>query len=98
MYLKTEGLSTTDTNHVSKKHFITLYSSLLNLFIFQLIIVLLGVTYASAGSCGANLVFRTLSPEGKDAILERHNKLRSKVALGQEDYQPSAANMRKLVC
>jgi len=55
-----------------------------------------GGSSGGSGSCGANLVFRTLSADGKDAVLERHNKLRSKVALGQEDNQPSAANMRKL--
>merc|ERR1711970_1135967 len=34
---------------------------------------------------------------GKDLILQRHNELRQKVAAGQEEGQPGASNMRKMV-
>jgi len=52
-----------------------------------------------SSSCSRNLVsnFRGLSEAGKRIILDRHNKLRSRVAQGQEPNQPSASNMRKLV-
>jgi len=51
--------------------------------------------------CANMTVFRTLSPEGKAAILEKHNQLRRKVAKGEEvgginAPQPPAANMRQL--
>jgi len=51
----------------------------------------------SAGCDG--IIFRTLSNEGKKAILDRHNELRRKVAKGEEksNNQPQAADMRKLV-
>lgn len=48
-------------------------------------------------SCRAKTIFRTVSSEGKAAILDRHNQLRRKVAKGQEWPQPAATNMKKLV-
>jgi hypothetical protein len=39
----------------------------------------------------------TLSAKDKEDILNLHNDLRSKVALGQQKGQPIATNMRKMV-
>ena len=38
-----------------------------------------------------------MNDEGRKAILDRHNNLRRKVAIGEQSGQPPAANMRKLV-
>ena len=38
-----------------------------------------------------------MNQEGKDRILLRHNELRQKLASGEEEYQPAAGNMRKMV-
>ena len=53
-------------------------------------------------SCNGGLTARGLSASEKAAALDLHNKLRSKVALGQEARgttgpQPPAADMRQLV-
>jgi len=50
-------------------------------------------------SCASKTIFRGLSEEAKQLILDRHNELRSYVALGLETNgaQPSASNMKKLV-
>lgn len=53
-------------------------------------------------STSCDLTFSGLTEEGKAALLDRHNSLRSRVALGQETAglpgpQPGASNMRKLV-
>jgi len=50
-------------------------------------------------SCASKTIFRGLSEEAKQLILDRHNELRSYVALGLEANgdQPSASNMKKLV-
>jgi len=55
-----------------------------------------------SSSCSDKTIFKTLSAEGKAAILDRHNLLRRKVAKGQETGginapQPAAANMKKMV-
>merc|ERR1719233_1390791 len=50
----------------------------------------------TSGAC-QNQVFRTLSQEGKEAILAKHNQLRRKVAKGEEANQPAAANMKEMV-
>jgi len=55
-----------------------------------------------SASCSANTIFKTLSTEGKAAILDRHNLLRRKVAKGEETGginapQPPAANMKKMI-
>lgn len=42
-------------------------------------------------------IFREMDQAGKDTILLRHNQLRQKVANGEEENQPAAGNMRKLV-
>jgi len=47
--------------------------------------------------CTAKMKFRELSDAARTAILDKHNELRSRVALGQEPNQPGAANMIKLV-
>ena len=46
---------------------------------------------------GCNAKVSGLTPAGKQAILDKHNELRRKVAKGQQGGQPGAANMRKLV-
>ena len=45
------------------------------------------------------MIFGALSAEAKQALLDRHNELRRRVAKGEETNgpQPAAANMRKLV-
>merc|ERR1712183_847602 len=48
-------------------------------------------------SCNEMTIFRELSQIGKDAILDKHNELRRRVAKGEQAGQPPAANMRKLV-
>ena len=48
-----------------------------------------------SGNCEGNVVSRTLRHKENDAILGIHAKLRSKVAYGQEAYQPTADYMRK---
>jgi len=53
-------------------------------------------------TCSAQTIFRELSADAKQAILDKHNELRRKVAKGEETDgapgpQPAAANMRKLV-
>ena len=48
-------------------------------------------------SCNEMTIFRELSQVGKDAILDKHNELRRRVAKGEQAGQPPAANMRKLV-
>jgi len=53
-------------------------------------------------TCSAQTIFRELSADAKQAILDKHNELRRKVAKGEETAgapgpQPAAANMRKLV-
>jgi len=55
-----------------------------------------------SASCAEKTIFRSLSSAGKEAILDRHNSLRRRVAKGKETGginppQPGAANMRKLV-
>ncbi|CAG2066647.1 unnamed protein product [Timema podura] len=40
---------------------------------------------------------RKLSEDDVKSIVNQHNKLRSKVAIGKEQGQPSAANMLQLV-
>merc|ERR1719435_529434 len=54
------------------------------------------IVQQTSGAC-QNLVFRTLSQEGKDAIVAKHNQLRRKVAKGEEANQPAAANMKEMV-
>ena len=53
-------------------------------------------------SCSTKTIYRELSEEAKQAILDMHNELRGRVARGEETGgingpQPAAANMRKLV-
>ena len=38
-----------------------------------------------------------MDQEAKDRILLRHNELRQKLAGGEEENQPAAGNMRKMV-
>jgi len=47
--------------------------------------------------CASQTILRGLTQEGKDAILAHHNKLRRKIAKGEQNNQPPAANMRELV-
>ena len=44
-----------------------------------------------------NPIHNGLSQSDKDAILAKHNELRSKVANGKQSGQPPAANMKKMV-
>jgi len=53
-------------------------------------------------TCSAQTIYRELSADAKQAILDKHNELRRKVAKGEETDgapgpQPAASNMRKLV-
>merc|ERR1712121_328867 len=48
-------------------------------------------------SDSCKLVHRGLTQEQKQAMVDKHNQLRRKVAKGNEPNQPPAANMRKLV-
>lgn len=50
-----------------------------------------------APSCFAKSVFRGLSTNTRKAVLDRHNELRSQVALGNQPGQPAAADMNRLV-
>ena len=43
------------------------------------------------------IIFRQLDQAGKEKILLRHNELRQKLAGGEEENQPGAKNMKKLV-
>lgn len=51
-----------------------------------------------SSSCTSSTIYRGLDEQGKANILERHNKLRQKVANGEESNgaQPGASNMRKM--
>merc|ERR1711970_1002200 len=64
--------------------------------LFFFILIQTFIVQPSSGTC-QNLIFRTLSNGGKDAILAKHNQLRRKVAKGEEANQPAAANMREMV-
>ena len=53
-------------------------------------------------SCSSKTIFRELSSTAKQAILDKHNELRRRVAKGEETGgtngpQPGASNMKKLV-
>jgi len=50
-----------------------------------------------AETCASQTILRGLTQEGKNNILEHHNKLRRMVAKGEQKDQPAAANMRELV-
>ena len=55
-----------------------------------------------SASCSSKTIFRELSSGAKEAILEKHNELRRRVAKGEEtgginSPQPGATNMKKLV-
>jgi len=52
---------------------------------------------AASRSCSSKTISRTLSGEAKQAVLDKHNQLRRRVAKGQERGQPAASNMKKLV-
>jgi len=47
--------------------------------------------------CKCVTIYRTLSKDAKQAILDKHNELRRKVAKGEERNQPKAADMREMV-
>jgi len=55
-----------------------------------------GTDYANEGCSRGQMVFSGLSQTAKDTILDLHNEARSRVALGNQRGQPSAANMMKL--
>merc|ERR1712215_78300 len=77
----------------------SLRSSIMSSQVFCLFFFILMLTFIvqpSSGTC-PNLIFRTLSNGGKEAILAKHNQLRRKVAKGEEANQPAAANMREMV-
>merc|ERR1711909_33954 len=78
---------------------VSLRSSIMSSQVFCLFFFILMQTFIvqpSSGTC-QNLIFRTLSNGGKEAILAKHNQLRRKVAKGEEANQPAAANMREMV-
>ena len=53
--------------------------------------------YCGIGSNCNSVFTRGLNDAEKKELLDKHNELRAKVANGQQDGQPSAANMKKLV-
>ena len=62
----------------------------------------LSLSQGPSDSCSAKTIYRELSEEAKQAILDKHNDLRGRVARGEETGgingpQPAGANMRKLV-
>merc|ERR1712212_1404950 len=77
----------------------SLRSSMMSSQVVCLFITILTQAFTVQPTSGAcqNQVFRTLSQEGKEAILAKHNQLRRKVAKGEEANQPAAANMREMV-
>lgn len=52
-----------------------------------------------SAKCAGITIFRALSKDAKQAILDKHNALRRKVAKGEETFnnQPKAADMREMV-
>jgi len=50
-----------------------------------------------SAACTGKTIFRQLDATGKQAILDKHNELRRKVAKGEEAGQPAAANMKQMV-
>lgn len=48
-------------------------------------------------TCTAKTGFTGIGAAAQKALLDKHNELRSKVALGQQSGQPAAADMNKLV-
>jgi len=46
--------------------------------------------------CNGKVCLRELTQEQKDAILDKHNQLRRKVAKGEQEGQPGASNMSQL--
>merc|ERR1719322_2292045 len=47
-------------------------------------------------ACNEKVCSRELTQEEKDAIVDKHNELRRRVAKGEEGDQPGAANMAQL--
>jgi len=47
-------------------------------------------------SCNMNMFFNGISSTGERILVDEHNKLRSKIALGKQPGQPSASNMNKV--
>ena len=41
--------------------------------------------------------YREVTEEGKKVIVDKHNELRRRVAMGQEKNQPPASNMREII-
>ena len=50
-----------------------------------------------SSSCSSQTINRKLTADAKQAILDKHNELRRKVAKGEQRGQPKASNMKKLV-
>ena len=47
--------------------------------------------------CSGNILSREFTKEGKESLLEALNDVRRTIAYGEQDGQPSAANMKKVV-
>ena len=50
-----------------------------------------------SASCAKKTMFGGFTEVGKQAILDKHNELRRKIAKGEEKGMPPAANMKKIV-
>jgi len=53
--------------------------------------------YEGKGAACNKIIFNKISAQGRRNLVDEHNKLRSKIALGQQAGQPAAANMNKVV-
>ena len=50
-----------------------------------------------SSQCSSQTRSRGATAEGRRRILAKHNQLRRRVAKGEEQSQPGAANMRRMV-
>ena len=53
--------------------------------------------FGAPDGCSLKMETRGMSEELSKVMLEKHNQLRRKLAKGEEESWPSAANMKKLV-
>merc|ERR1719339_738658 len=53
--------------------------------------------FGAPDGCSYKMKTRGMSEELSKVMLDKHNQLRRKLAKGEQENQPSAANMKKLV-